>query len=253
MRTVGRARSRAPVSAAGNRDRILEVLRHASRPLDDDELARRAGISPRQTANQICRTLKTEGVLRRYTGQDGKIVNEWLRDATRRPAAAPTAPASVAPPAAMGEAADDALPPGSSREQREAERHMLYLVAAQLGCSLNPARITVPSGARVEIDGASDDHMILVECWAHQGPPKTAQRHKVLTDAFKLAWIASTMPARPRLILCMSDPLAARPFLPSARSWAAQALTDQAIEINLVKLPADITENLTRAQRRQYR
>jgi hypothetical protein len=61
------------------------------------------------------------------------------------------------------------------------------------------------------------------------------------------------MPARPRLIFCLCDPLAARPFLPGARSWAAQALSDLTIEIKLVKLPADVTESLIRAQHRQYR
>jgi hypothetical protein len=34
-------------------------------------------------------------------------------------------------------------------------------------------------------------------CRAHQGPPKSAQRHKVLADAFKLAWTSSTLYPRP--------------------------------------------------------
>ena len=66
---------------------------------------------------------------------------------------------------------------------------------------------------------------------AHQGPPKTAQRYKVLADAFKLTWISITMYPRPRLILCLSDPLAARPFLPGARSWAARAFQDSGVTI----------------------
>jgi hypothetical protein len=67
---------------------------------------------------------------------------------------------------------------------------MLDLLGQQLGRNLNPARLAVPSGERVEVDGADADQSILVECWAHQGPPKSAQRHKVLADAFKLTWIA---------------------------------------------------------------
>ena len=74
------------------------------------------------------------------------------------------------------------LPPGSSREQRDAERVMLDLLSQQLGSVPNPARLTVPSGERVEVDGADADLSVLVECWAHQGPPKSAQRHKVLAD-----------------------------------------------------------------------
>src|SRR5580704_4926449 len=95
-----------------------------------------------------------------------------------------------------------AVPAGDSAEQRGAERVMLDLLGAQLGCELNPATITVPSGERDQVDGADAGRMVLAECWAHQGPPKSAQRHKVLADAFKLAWIATTLYPRPQLILC---------------------------------------------------
>jgi hypothetical protein len=71
----------------------------------------------------------------------------------------------------------------------------------------------------------------LVECWAHQGPPKPAQRHKVLADAFKLTWISTTITPRPQLILCLSDPRAAAPFMPGARSWAARAFQDLDITV----------------------
>jgi hypothetical protein len=130
---------------------------------------------------------------------------------------------------------------------------MLDLLGQQLGRNLNPARIAVPSGERVEVDGADADRSILVECWAHQGPPKSAQRHKVLADAFKLTWIATTVYPRPRLILCLSDPLAAAPFLPGARSWAARAFQDLGVTISVVDLPVDLRHDLLQAQRRQYR
>jgi hypothetical protein len=75
----------------------------------------------------------------------------------------------------------------------------------------------------------------------------------VLADAFKLAWITSTIYPRPQLILCLSDPLAAAPFLPSARSWAARALQDDGITVSVVSLPDDLRRHLLEAQRRQYR
>ncbi|MFF5205378.1 hypothetical protein [Streptosporangium sp. NPDC000396] len=65
---------------------------------------------------------------------------------------------------------------------------------------------------RAEIDGASDDLSILVEAWAHQGPPKSAQKHKVPADALKLLYMASTLKVSPRLVLCLSDLVAARHF-----------------------------------------
>ena len=130
---------------------------------------------------------------------------------------------------------------------------MLDLLGQQLGRELNPAKLAVPSGERVEVDGADADRSVLVECWAHQGPPKSAQRHKVLADAFKLTWISTTMYPKPRLILCLSDPLAAAPFLPGARSWAARAFQDLGVTISVVDLPAELRQYLLQAQRRQYR
>lgn len=54
-------------------DRILDAIRYA--PLDDDVLAKRLGISQRQSVNQVARRLEREGLVTRYTGPDGKIVN----------------------------------------------------------------------------------------------------------------------------------------------------------------------------------
>jgi hypothetical protein len=144
-------------------------------------------------------------------------------------------------------------PPGDSREQRDAERVMLDLLGKQLDVVLEPARLTVPSGARVEVDGADAGQTVLVECWAHQGPPKSAQKHKLLADALKLTWISSTIYPRPRLILCLSDIAAAAPFLPAARSWAAAALKDLGITISIVDLPEAVRREIGEAQERQYR
>jgi hypothetical protein len=244
-----------PVS---RRDRIIETMRISSTRLDDDQLADRAGISPRQSVNQICRELECAGMVRRHIGPDGKIVNEWLGDHdqqldratwTSDGGATRTGPVTEVVPVQ----ADDELPPGSSREQRDAERVMLDLLSHQLGQDLNPTRLTMPSGERVEVDGADAERSVLVECWAHQGPPKSAQRHKVLADAFKLTWISTRMSAPPQLILCLSDPLAAAPFLPGARSWAARAFQDLGVMISVVDLPADLRHQLLQAQRRQYR
>ncbi len=234
------------MTTMSNRQRVLEAIRISAQPLDDDELARRVGIEPRQTVNQICRALESDGVIRRRQGPDGKIVNELLSREAAGPADDQTteAPRSQAP---------IELPPGDSLEQRQAERIMLALLGKRLGVALSPARLTVPSGARVEIDGADDERSVLVECWAHQGPPKPAQRNKVLADALKLTWIGSTIYPRPRLILCLSDQAAVAPFLPSAKSWSARALEDLKITVEVVELPVETRDGILRAQVRQYR
>jgi hypothetical protein len=64
-----------------NRDRILEFIeRFPGR--DDDKIAKGLGISPRQTVNQVCRTLAAQGVIDRRLGPDGKLVN-FLNSKTR--------------------------------------------------------------------------------------------------------------------------------------------------------------------------
>lgn len=244
-------------SGKPHRDRIINVLRVSRRALDDDQLSLAAGIAPRQTVNQVCRRLEREGLLQRYVGPDGKIVNELT--------SAPGAPTVVGiqpnPPATMKATSELPItratghepPPGNSAEQKLAERLILDLLGAELGCTLEPATIRLPSGARAEIDGSDLDRTILAECWAHQGPPKPAQKHKVLADALKLVWIAQTIYPRPRLILCMSDAAASQPFIRTSRSWAAQALQDLEIEVVVVDLPAEVRQRLLGAQRRQYR
>jgi hypothetical protein len=58
----------------GNAERIVDAL--GQRPdLDDDQLSRRAGVSPRQQVNIICRRLEQQGLVQRFIGERGKIVN----------------------------------------------------------------------------------------------------------------------------------------------------------------------------------
>jgi hypothetical protein len=245
------------MSTDSNRERVAAMIRTSARPLDDDQVAARAGISPRQTVNQICRALERDGMLRRRTGPHGKTVNEWVGDRDQEPSSIPgRASAAVSGTGASANSAataDGAVPAGDSAEQRGAERVMLDLLGLRLGLELNPATISAPSGERVQVDGADGSRTVLAECWAHQGPPKSAQWHKVLADAFKLAWIATTIYPRPQLILCLSDSLAAAPFLPGARSWASRALQDHLISVSVVTLPGDLRLRLLEAQHRQYR
>jgi hypothetical protein len=90
----------------------------------------------------------------------------------------------------------------------------------------------------------------LVECWAHQGPAKPAQRHKVAADALKLLAVAATLPTRPRLILCLSDREAAHQFT-TARSWIAHALRSLGVEVEVVELPPEVAGRVREAQKRQ--
>lgn len=61
--------------------RILEAIRYG--PLDDDQLARRLGVSPRQSINQTARHLEAQGKLHYFgntpDGLDGLDGLEQLR------------------------------------------------------------------------------------------------------------------------------------------------------------------------------
>jgi hypothetical protein len=222
------------------RERVLEALRLATRPLDDDELARLLDVRLRQTVNQAARKLEGDGLLRRVSGPDGKLVNVLVGDA------------DMSAPVIVELATGHQPPQGDSGEQRAAERVMLDALGRDLGgLTLEPARIVIDD-VRVEVDGADAVRTVLVECWAHQGIVKAAQRNKVMADALKLMWVASRLPVRPRLILCMSDLVAAAPFT-TAHSWAATAFRDLGLEVRVVSLTDETRQGVRDAQTRQYR
>jgi len=230
-----------------NREKVLSTLRLSTSPLDDDELAGRAGVSPRQQVNQICRALVQEGLVTRVSGPEGKFVNALrVTDAAQA-----TSHGAASGAAESATTLARALPPGDSSEQRRAERAMLDALGERLGLVLNPRRLERPGGVRVEVDGADDDLTVLVECFAHQGPAKGAQKYKLVNDSLKLHWIGSAMPTPPRRILCVSDPAAVQHLL--GRSWQGQAIRELGVAIEVVELPGDVRAGVAAAQARQFR
>jgi hypothetical protein len=147
------------------------------------------------------------------------------------------------------EAAHDA---GSSFEQRAAAGRMLEALGSRLGVTLRPTRIVHPSGAKVEINGADAEQTVLVECWAHQGSAKVAQKYKLVNDAVKLHWIAQSLPPRPRrLILCVCDEAAVKHL--RGNSWQGHAIAELGVGLEVVQLPDEFVAAIVEAQKRQYR
>ncbi len=101
------------------------------------------------------------------------------------------------------------------------------------------------------MDGVSDDPPILVEAWAHQGPPKPGQQHKIMSDAFKLLAVDRHMDENPRLILLFADDAAAKPFQDG--TWRAEAIKQAGIDICVAELADDIRQGIREAQDRQDR
>lgn len=141
--------------------------------------------------------------------------------------------------------------PGDSTEQIETERLMLDRLGVHLGVKFDKRRFDLPGGGWIEVDGVSGDPLILCEAWAHQGPPKSAQKHKVMSDAFKLLFVANLVGHNAQKILLFGDEAAADHF--RGKSWMAQALQAHNIEVRTVDLPEETRLALWEAQKRQFR
>jgi len=140
---------------------------------------------------------------------------------------------------------------GDSSEQRSVEHELMRRFGDQEGLVLAKRRYELPDGGWLEVDGVSESPLVLVEAWAHQGPPKSAQKNKVVTDAFKLLYVEQLVQRRARKVLLLSEGGAADFF--RGKSWVAQALRQHEIEVATVGLPLHLRELVKDAQKRQYR
>lgn len=131
-----------------------------------------------------------------------------------------------------------------SVEQRAAESLVLAEVARRLGTTLSPRVVEGMS-----FDGYSDTG-VLVEVWAHQGPPKPAQKHKVMADALKLVWGDRVLSGgQGTKVLAMADKDAAAPFL--SGTWMAAALTGLGIRVEVIDVGGEVRSRINAAQTRQ--
>lgn len=89
---------------------------------------------------------------------------------------------------------------------------------------------------------------MFVEVFAHQGPLKGGQRHKIAGDVLKLVTLGKARPAA-RLVLAFADEDAAKQV--KNKGWLAEAVVTWGIEVLVIDLPDDVREGLRGAQRRQ--
>ena len=141
--------------------------------------------------------------------------------------------------------------PGHSTEQQEAEEWLIDSFSKKLGTKLTKRRFSLQEGSWIEVDGFCESPLILCEAWAHIGPPKSAQKYKVMTDAFKLLFVNTLAEGTGKRILLFGDHQAAAHF--EGKSWMAQCLRKNNIMIEVVDLPSELRARVLRAQERQYR
>jgi hypothetical protein len=136
-----------------------------------------------------------------------------------------------------------------SLEQRDAERLILDGVERKVRKQLASGLLTLGVGGSVQVDGVSRDGSVLVEVFAHQGPLKGGQRHKIAGDVLKLITLAREREPRPRLILAFADEPLAR--WAAGKSWLAASLAVWDVEVIVVDLDAQVRMGLRVAQARQ--
>lgn len=137
-----------------------------------------------------------------------------------------------------------------SLEQRNAERLILDGVERKINVSLVPQSLALSSGgARVDVDGVSEDELVLVEVFAHQGQLKGGQRHKIAGDALKLITLARGRQPTPKLILAFAEEQIAT--WAAGKSWLATALAVWGIDVIVVELDEGVRAGLREAQARQ--
>jgi hypothetical protein len=86
----------------------------------------------------------------------------------------------------------------------------------------------------------------LAEVFAHQGPLKAGQRHKLMSDALKLFTASRVLfGSRARVILVLTDAVAAAGI---RSGWRHAALGALAVEVQVVALPAEMAERIRQAQ-----
>lgn len=133
--------------------------------------------------------------------------------------------------------------------QREAEPLIRAAVERFLGTGpLLPMPLSLPDGARVDVDGVDVDQTVFVEIYARQGRLKGAQFHKVARDALKLITLTRSR-SGVRRILAFADRDAADCVI--GRSWLAEALVIWGVEVVVVEIDDAVREGLRAAQARQ--
>ena len=138
--------------------------------------------------------------------------------------------------------------PSDSREQRLAEEEIRQAVARELDvCFEGQPKIE----QRVDLDGFADGEVpFCLEIWAHQGPAKGGQRHKVMSDFCKMLFVQERIGRTCRKVFAVCDERAIA-FLKN--SWQKCFADKFGIEVLVVQISDATREQVLLAQQRQFR
>src|SRR5438034_9795404 len=111
---------------------------------------------------------------------------------------------------------------------------MLRAFREQHGITLTPKSVGVGPSEHVQVDGWSEKHRILCECYAHQGSLKGGQPDKPMSDAMKLLLAEEMLGGEWRKIILFADEKAADSI--QQGTWRAVALKQLGIEVSVFHL-----------------
>ena len=246
------ARQRTKASARDEeRAQVLALLR---RGLPSGHIARRLGIPTARVA-----AYKANLTMGAYADHPSTtpapLVAPATRDMTQGDSAPP--PEGVARPShPEPDERIDPQPAGHAQRphvsdsaiQRDAEKVILERLSRLLGVTVAPRAFALPSGARVEVDGASADLSVLLEVFVRHGALKGGQQKKVCQDALKLITLGRHHP-HARLLLVFADEQAAA--YATTGTWVAEALATWGVEVLIVDVGEELRAQIRDAQQRQ--
>jgi hypothetical protein len=109
----------------------------------------------------------------------------------------------------MRHSARSPSPEDITRSARQGNTELTRALSAYLGTELTPREFMLADGTRVGVDGADRDRpTVLAQFSPLHGPLKSAQRNKVIADAFKLVWLRDRHFPDARALLVLGEPLA---------------------------------------------
>jgi len=136
-----------------------------------------------------------------------------------------------------------------SQAQRDAECYMLKVLAEREGFPILAESVSLEDGVRIVLDGFNRERRYLCEVYAHLGPTRGAQGHKIARDVLKLVAAELKLGGTWRKVLCFSDPVAAQAI--ENKSWLAAVCRMLEVKAVVVPLSQELHERVTAAQRRQ--
>ena len=146
---------------------------------------------------------------------------------------------------------DDSRPPhaSDSREQRAAEKDIRDALAAELGVTFLTQH--PPALGTLKLDGyAPGPPPVLVEVFAHVGPSKGGQRHKIAHDMTKLLLAEKLLGVPCRKVIAVIDEAA---VAHARKGWNGEFAKAFGFELRVVTGFTDRHEALRAVQERQRR